>query len=141
MRLSVEPYPVSGITIKQWKDAMGYDKTWHQEFIEECDEREIKINSMICDIIGVQSANLYKISRFSGRASINKDTNIKGYILIVEIIFCSVRSILCLIGYFINNIKSAFISPFTYYPLQPNRNLFLFIYLGSISGSFSYFTL
>lgn len=37
--------------------------------------------------------------------SINKDTNIKGYILIVEIIFCSVRSILCLIGYFINNIK------------------------------------
>ena len=77
MRLSVEPYPVSGITIKQWKDAMGYDKTWHQEFIEECDEREIKINSMICDIIGVQSANLYKISRFSGRASINKDTNIE----------------------------------------------------------------
>ena len=77
MRLSVEPYPVSGITIKQWKDAMGYDKTWHQEFIEECDEREIKINSMICDIIGVQSANFYKISQFSGRASINENTNVE----------------------------------------------------------------
>ena len=77
MRLSVEPYPVGGITNKQWVEAMKYNKTWHQEFIEECDEREIKINSMICDIIGVQSANLYKISRFSGRASINKDTNIE----------------------------------------------------------------
>ena len=77
MRLSVEPYPVGGITNKQWAEAMKYNKTWHQEFIEECDEREIKINSMICDIIGVQSVNLYKISRFSGRASINKDTNIE----------------------------------------------------------------
>ena len=77
MRLSVEPHPVGGITNKQWKDAIEYDKTWHQEFIEECDEREIKINSMICDIIGVQSANLYKISHLSGRASISKDSNIE----------------------------------------------------------------
>lgn len=37
--------------------------------------------------------------------SINKNTNIKGYILEVEIIFCLVRSIICLISYFINNIK------------------------------------
>ena len=77
MRLSVEPHPVGGITNKQWEDAMGYDKTWHQTFIEEGDEAETKINSMIRDIIGVQSANFYKISQFSGRASINKDTNIE----------------------------------------------------------------
>ena len=77
MRLSVEPYPVGGITNKQWEDAMGYAKTWHQEFIEECDGREIKINSMICDIIGVQSANFHKISQLSGRASINEDTNVE----------------------------------------------------------------
>lgn len=32
---------------------------------------------MFRDIIGVQSANFYKISQFSGRASINKDTNIE----------------------------------------------------------------
>ena len=77
MRLSVEPYPVGGITNKQWEDAMRYDKTWHQEFIEECDEPEIKINSMIRDIIGVQSASLNKISQFTGVASINKDGNIE----------------------------------------------------------------
>ena len=77
MRLSVEPYPVGGITNKQWVEAMKYNKTWHQEFIEECDEAEIKMNSMIRDIIGVQSANFYKISQFSGRAPINKDTNVE----------------------------------------------------------------
>ena len=77
MRLSVEPHPVGGITNKQWEDAMGYDKTWHQTFIEEGDEREIKINSMIRDIFRAQSASFYKISQFSGRASINKDTNIE----------------------------------------------------------------
>lgn len=37
--------------------------------------------------------------------NIRKDTNIKGYLLITEIIFCIVRSIICLVGYFINNIK------------------------------------
>ena len=37
--------------------------------------------------------------------SIKEDTNIKGYLLIVEIIFCMIRSIMCLIGYFINDIK------------------------------------
>ena len=78
MRLSVDPPPFSGsITTKQWEDAMGHDKTWHQTFIEEGDETEIKINSMIRDIIGVQSANFYKISQFSGRAPINKDTNVE----------------------------------------------------------------
>ena len=78
MRLSLEPHPFSGsITNKQWEDAMGHDKTWHQEFIEEGDETEIKINSMIRDIIGVQSANFYKISQFSGRAPINKGTNVE----------------------------------------------------------------
>lgn len=78
MRLSVEPHPFSGsITNKQWEDAMGHDKTWHREFIEEGDEAEIKINSMIRDIIGVQSANFYKISQFSGKASINKGTNVE----------------------------------------------------------------
>ena len=77
MRLSVEPYPVGGITNKQWVEAMKYNKTWHQEFIEECDEPEIKINSMVRDIIGVQSASLNKISQFTGVASINKDGNIE----------------------------------------------------------------
>ena len=77
MRLSVEPYPVGGITNKQWEDAMGYAKTWHQEFIEECDGREIKINSIIRDIIRAQSVNLYKISHLSGAVSISKDSNIK----------------------------------------------------------------
>lgn len=37
--------------------------------------------------------------------NIKKDTNVKGYIIITEIIFCSVRSILFLISYIINDIK------------------------------------
>lgn len=37
--------------------------------------------------------------------NIKKDTNISGYLIISEIIFCLVRSILCMIAYFINNIK------------------------------------
>lgn len=77
IRLSLEPCPVGGITNKQWKDAMGYDKTWHQEFIEECDEPEIKINSIVRDIIRAQSVNLYKMSQLSGVVSISKDSNIE----------------------------------------------------------------
>jgi len=37
--------------------------------------------------------------------NIKKDTNVKGYIVITEIIFCLVRSILCFVGYLINDIK------------------------------------
>lgn len=37
--------------------------------------------------------------------NINKDTNIKGYLILVEVIFCLTRSLLCLIGYFINDIR------------------------------------
>ena len=44
----------------------------------------------------VSSENIY---------TINKNTNVKGYVILVEIIFCLVRSILCLIGYFINDIR------------------------------------
>ena len=44
----------------------------------------------------VSSENIY---------TINKNTSVKGYIILVEIIFCFVRSILCLIGYFINDIR------------------------------------
>lgn len=44
----------------------------------------------------VSSENIY---------TINKNTSVKGYIILVEIIFCLVRSILCLIGYFINDIR------------------------------------
>lgn len=77
MRLSVEPHPVGGITNKQYEDAMKYNKTWHQEFIEECDEPEIKMNSIIRDIIRAQSVNLYKISQLSGVVSISKDSNIE----------------------------------------------------------------
>ena len=44
----------------------------------------------------VSSENIYNIK---------KDTNIGGYLLLVELIFCITRSIMCLIGYLINNIK------------------------------------
>ena len=37
--------------------------------------------------------------------NIKKSTNIKGYLILVEIIFCLTRSLLCLIGYFINDIR------------------------------------
>lgn len=37
--------------------------------------------------------------------NIDKNINVKGYIIITEIIFCLVRSILCFIGYLINDIK------------------------------------
>ena len=45
----------------------------------------------------VSSENIYNIK---------KDTNVKGYLIITEIIFCFVRSILCMIGYFVNDIKT-----------------------------------
>lgn len=44
----------------------------------------------------VSSENIYNIK---------KDTNVKGYLIITEIIFCLVRSIFCFIGYLINDIK------------------------------------
>ena len=44
----------------------------------------------------VSSENIYNIK---------KDTNVKGYFIITEIIFCLVRSIFCIIGYFVNDIK------------------------------------
>ena len=44
----------------------------------------------------VSSENFYNIK---------KDTNVKGYIIITEIIFCLIRSIYCLTFYFINDIK------------------------------------
>ena len=59
LTISVEPHPVGGITNKQWEDGMKYNKTWHQEFIEESDEPEI--NSTIKDIIRDQSVNIYKM--------------------------------------------------------------------------------
>lgn len=37
--------------------------------------------------------------------SIKKDINIKGYLMVVEIIFCFTRGIICLACYFINDIK------------------------------------
>ena len=37
--------------------------------------------------------------------NIKKDTNVKGYIITTEIIFCLVRSIFCFVGYLINDIK------------------------------------
>ena len=37
--------------------------------------------------------------------NIKEDTNVKGYIIITEIIFCLVRSIFCFIGYLVNDIK------------------------------------
>ena len=37
--------------------------------------------------------------------NIKKSTNIKGYLILVEVIFCLTRSLLCLIGYFINDIR------------------------------------
>lgn len=37
--------------------------------------------------------------------NINRDTNIKGYLILVEVVFCLTRSLLCLIGYFINDVR------------------------------------
>ena len=37
--------------------------------------------------------------------NIKKSTNVKGYLILVEVIFCLTRSLLCLIGYFINDIR------------------------------------
>lgn len=37
--------------------------------------------------------------------NIKKSTNIKGYLILVEVIFCLTRSLLCLIGYFVNDIR------------------------------------
>ena len=37
--------------------------------------------------------------------NIKKDTNVKGYLITTEIIFCLVRSIFCFIGYLINDIR------------------------------------
>ena len=44
----------------------------------------------------VSSENIYNIS---------KNTNIKGYLVIVEVIFCMIRCFMCLIGYFVNDVK------------------------------------
>lgn len=44
----------------------------------------------------VSSENIYNIK---------KDINVKGYIIITEIIFCLIRSIFCFIGYLVNDIK------------------------------------
>jgi len=44
----------------------------------------------------VSAENIYNIS---------KDTNVKGYIILIEVIFCLVRSILSFIAYLINDIK------------------------------------
>lgn len=37
--------------------------------------------------------------------NIKNGTNISGYLIITEVIFCLVRSLLCIVAYFINNIK------------------------------------
>ena len=37
--------------------------------------------------------------------NIKKDTNVKGYLIITEIIFCLVRSSFCFIGYLVNDIR------------------------------------
>lgn len=37
--------------------------------------------------------------------NIKKSTNIKGYLILVEVVFCLTRSLLCLIGYFINDVR------------------------------------
>lgn len=50
-------------------------------------------------------AKLFEVVSTENMYSIKKDTNVKGYIIEVEIIFCLVRSIMCIIGYLINNIK------------------------------------
>lgn len=51
------------------------------------------------------SIKMFEIVSTENMYNIRKDTNIKGYLLITEIVFCIVRSIICLIGYFINDIK------------------------------------
>lgn len=51
------------------------------------------------------SIKMFEIVSAENIYNINKDTNIKGYLILVEVIFCLTRSLLCLIGYFINDIR------------------------------------
>lgn len=48
---------------------------------------------------------MFEVVSTDNMYSINKNTNIKGYLIKVELIFCLVRCIICIIGYLINNIK------------------------------------
>ena len=51
------------------------------------------------------SIKMFEIVSAENIYNINMDTNIKGYLILVEVIFCLTRSLLCLIGYFINDIR------------------------------------
>ena len=48
---------------------------------------------------------MFEVVSTENMYDIKKDTNVKGYIITTEVIFCLVRSVLCFIGYLINNIK------------------------------------
>ena len=48
---------------------------------------------------------MFKVVSSENMYSLKKDINIKGYIILTEVIFCIVRSIFCIIGYIINDIK------------------------------------
>ena len=48
---------------------------------------------------------MFEIISAENMYNVKKDTNIKGYIITTEIIFCLVRTIIFFIGYLINDIK------------------------------------
>ncbi len=55
-----------------------------------------------CEGLGIK---MFEIVSAENIYNINRDTNIKGYLILVEVVFCLTRSLLCLIGYFINDVR------------------------------------
>ena len=64
-----------------------------------------KYNMLIIVFIEGLLLKMYDVVSMNNLYSIDKNTNIKGYLIKSEVIFCLVRSILCLIFIFINDIK------------------------------------
>ena len=80
-------------------------------FVRKIDDNKYfkYLNILFCIILllklNITGIKMFEIVSAENIYNIKKDTNIKGYIVLVEIIFCFTRSIFCLIGYFINDIK------------------------------------
>ena len=81
-------------------------------FVRKIDDNKYfkYLNILFCIILVIGffeglGIKMFEIVSAENIYNIKKDTNIKGYIVLVEIIFCFTRSIFCLIGYFINDIK------------------------------------
>ena len=69
------------------------------------DKKYFKYLILIIGLFEGLGIKMFEIVSSENIYNIKKDTNIGGYLLLVELIFCITRSIMCLIGYLINNIK------------------------------------